>query len=90
MLGFEDVTERFLPSSKWARVYFDHVSQVHVRRIPEHVGMIQEHEIKALNPAFPPDYYSRILLGSETVRRVPTSSYSLLLLLLSLLLLLPS
>mmetsp|Transcript_1160 Transcript_1160/g.1918 ORF Transcript_1160/g.1918 Transcript_1160/m.1918 type:complete len:147 (-) Transcript_1160:4-444(-) len=61
----EDVKERFLPNSTWARVYFDHVSEVLVRRVPEHQTLLDLGEFRVLNPAFPPDSHARVLLGRQ-------------------------
>ena len=65
MGGFEDVADRFLPKRDWARVFFDHVSEVFLRRsVPEFKDLIAEREV-FLNPAFPPDYHVRVLLGRD-------------------------
>ena len=65
MGGYEDVASRFLHKGVWARVYFDHVSEVFLRRaVPEFQDLIAEQEV-FLNPAFPPDYYVRVILGRE-------------------------
>jgi len=69
--SFEDVHSRFVPADEWARVYFDHLSEVMLRRIPKHRKLIHKYEIKALNPSLPPDYFARILLGTETSRGAP-------------------
>ena len=65
MGGYEDVASRFLHPRLWARVYFDHVSEVFLRRaVPEFRSLIAEREVN-LNPAYPPDYYVRVLLGRD-------------------------
>lgn len=60
--NFVDAHARFL-GSDWACVFFDHVSQVMVKRIPEHARVIRNHEYRVLKPAFPPDFHVRVLLG---------------------------
>ena len=65
MGGFEDVAARFLRKPLWARVFFDHVSEVFLRRaVPEFQDLIEKQEV-SLNPAFPPDYHVRVLLGRD-------------------------
>jgi len=49
----------------WARVFFDHFSEVMVKRMPEHHDLISKHEIKILDPAKPPDFYARLIYGKK-------------------------
>ena len=58
----EDVAFRFLGQA-WARLFFDHTSEVMVRRIGPHAALIRAHEYVELNPAVPPDAHVRVLLG---------------------------
>jgi len=66
MGGFDDVAGRFLDKGTWARVYFDHVSEIFLRRtVPQFRKLIADMEVKTMIPAFPPDYHVRVLLGRE-------------------------
>jgi hypothetical protein len=51
---WDDVIARFNPASDWALVFFDAISVVIVRRIPEHDELIRKHEFEVLRPNLPP------------------------------------
>lgn len=53
-LGFRDLIEEYLPAEGWALVYWDDISVLVVRRIPEHAQVIKDHEYKLLRPNLPP------------------------------------
>ncbi len=53
-LGHRDVIEEWLPRAQWAVVYWDDLSVLVVRRIPEHARLIAEHEYRYLRPNLPP------------------------------------
>jgi hypothetical protein len=66
-LGFEDVLEAYLPRRDWALVYFDDISVVVVRRIPEHAEIIAAHAYDILRPNLPANQYA--LRGGRTPAR---------------------
>ena len=53
--AYVDMLERYLPRSDWALVYFDRISSVLVKRIPEHAKLIAENEYKYIRPNAPAD-----------------------------------
>jgi len=53
-MGYRDLIEEYMPREKWALVYWDDISVLVVRRIPEHAHVIAEHEYKYLRPNLPP------------------------------------
>jgi hypothetical protein len=53
-LGYRDLIEEYLPSESWALVYWDDISVLVVRRIPEHAQIIKDHEYRLLRPNLPP------------------------------------
>lgn len=56
-LGFLDAFASLLPQEEWSMVYFDDISVVFLRRIPEHTALIEEHSIRILKPNVPPGNY---------------------------------
>lgn len=55
--GFEDVIASYMPSDAWTLVYFDKITFVMVRRIPEHKALIAAHEYQILRPNLPANAY---------------------------------
>jgi len=56
-LGFRDLIVEYLPLADWALVFFDDISVVVVRRIPEHAALVAGHEYQLLHPNLPPTNY---------------------------------
>ncbi|MBP9708385.1 MAG: hypothetical protein KBD78_12140 [Oligoflexales bacterium] len=57
--GFRDIISEYNPIEQWALVYFDNLSVIVVKKIPEHANLISEYEYKILKPQFPPNVYIR-------------------------------
>ena len=55
--GFEDVIASYMPAEDWALVYFDKITFVMVRRMPEHQALIAAEEYKILRPNLPANSY---------------------------------
>ena len=56
-VGFEDAIAALFPPEQWAIVYFDDISTVVVRRIPEHEALIRDNEYVLLRPQIPANHY---------------------------------
>jgi hypothetical protein len=56
-IGFEDAIAPLFPPEQWAIVYFDDISTVLVRRIPEHQAIIRDNEFVLLRPHIPANHY---------------------------------
>jgi len=56
-VGFEDAIAALFPPEQWAIVYFDDISTVVVRRIPEHEALIRDNEFVLLRPQIPANQY---------------------------------
>lgn len=64
--GFRDIISEYNPVEQWALVYFDNLSVIVVKRIPEHASLIAEHEYRILKPQLPPNVYIRSEHRNET------------------------
>jgi hypothetical protein len=84
---FVDQQEAYYPRSRWALVYFDDVSVLYLRRIPEHARAIEEHEYRHLRRGSPATYGAlmkgvrpedRAAIEAEVdrcLRELPTNEY---------------
>ena len=68
-IGFIDTQEYLYMRSEWALVFFDEVTVVYVRRIPEHENLIREHEYHFVKRGFPANYGAEFAGLSDGVRR---------------------
>ncbi len=68
-LGFRNAIAEYLPQESWALVYFDDISVVVIRRIPEHAALIAAHEYQLLYPNLPPGNFLRMNPEGEQLAR---------------------
>ena len=54
--GFADTHFSLFPPSDWAQVFFDNVSVVYLRRVPENAAIIERHEYRSLRRGLPPNF----------------------------------
>ena len=71
-LGYRNAIAEYLPQAQWALVYFDDISVVVVRRIPEHAALIAAHEYQLLYPNLPPGNFLRMKPEGERLARYRT------------------
>jgi hypothetical protein len=58
------VYENYFPKSRWALVYWDDVSLIYLKRVPEYKDVIARTEFKTITPDLPPgDFLSRLATG---------------------------
>lgn len=68
-LGYRNAITEYLPKEQWALVYFDDISVVVVRRIPEHASVIERHEYRYLYPNLPPGNFLRMRPDASKLAR---------------------
>ena len=68
-LGYRNAVTEYLPKEQWALVYFDDISIVVVRRIPEHAATIARHEYQLLYPNLPAGNFLRMRPEGERLER---------------------
>lgn len=68
-LGYRNAITEYLPKEEWALVYFDDISVVVIRRIPEHAEVIARHEYELLYPNLPVGNFLRMKPTGERLAR---------------------
>ncbi|HTT70577.1 MAG TPA: hypothetical protein VMG32_05090 [Anaeromyxobacteraceae bacterium] len=54
--GFSDTHALLYPKSEWAQVFFDNVSVVYLRRIPQNAALIEQFEYRSLRRGLPANF----------------------------------